>query len=153
MPTNLYGPGDNYHPENSHVIPGLIYRFHEAKINNLPIVTIWGTGTPRRELLHADDLADALIFLFSVDNPPDWINVGSGTDQSILELANLVKSVVGFEGEIQNDLSKPDGTPIKRLDVTLLEQLGWLAKISLVDGVQSTYEDFLESEKNGTLRI
>jgi GDP-L-fucose synthase len=103
--------------------------------------------------LHADDLADALIFLLSVDNPPDWINVGSGTDQSILELANLVKSAVGFEGEIQHDLSKPDGTPIKRLDVTLLEQLGWQSKISLVDGIQLTYEDFLESEKNGNLRI
>ena len=153
MPTNLYGPGDNYHHENSHVLPALIRRFHEAKLAGSSAVTIWGTGTPRRELLHADDLADALIFLLSVDNPPDWINVGSGTDQSILELTNLVKSVVGFEGEIQHDLSKPDGTPIKRLDVTLLEQLGWQSKISLVDGIQSTYEDFLESEKNGTLRI
>jgi GDP-L-fucose synthase len=98
-------------------------------------------------------LADALIFLLSVDNPPDWVNVGSGTDQSILELANLVKSVVGYEGEIKHDLSKPDGTPIKRLDVTLLEQLGWQSKISLADGVQLTYEDFLKSEKDGTLRI
>ena len=153
MPTNLYGPGDNYHHENSHVLPALIRRFHEAKLAGSSVVTIWGTGTPRRELLHADDLADALIFLFSVDNPPDWINVGSGTDQSILELANLVKSAVGFEGEIQHDLSKPDGTPIKRLDVTLLEQLGWQSKISLVDGIQLTYEDFLKSEKDGTLRI
>lgn len=153
MPTNLYGPGDNYHHENSHVLPALIRRFHEAKLAGSSAVTIWGTGTPRRELLHADDLADALIFLLSVDNPPDWINVGSGTDQSILELANLVKSAVGFEGEIQHDLSKPDGTPVKRLDVTLLEQLGWQLKISLVDGIQSTYEDFLKSEKDGTLRI
>ena len=153
MPTNLYGPGDNYHHENSHVLPALIRRFHEAKLDGSSAVTIWGTGNPRRELLHADDLADALIFLLSVDNPPDWINVGSGTDQSILELANLVKSAVGFEGEIQHDLSKPDGTPIKRLDVTLLEQLGWQSKISLVDGIQLTYEDFLKSEKDGTLRI
>ena len=110
MPTNLYGPGDNYHAQNSHVLPALIRRFHEAKKTGQSEVCIWGTGKPRRELLHADDLADALLFLLSVDNPPDWINVGTGKDQTILELANLVKSTTGFVGEITHDLTKEDGT-------------------------------------------
>lgn len=153
MPTNLYGPGDNYHHENSHVLPALIRRFHEAKLASSPAVTIWGTGKPKRELLHADDLADALIFLLSIDNPPDWVNIGSGKDQSILELATIVKSAIGFDGEIEHDLNKPDGAPIKRLDVTLMEELGWKARISLVDGIESTYREFLRTEKDGTLRI
>ncbi len=153
MPTNLYGPGDNYHHENSHVLPALIRRFHEAKLASSPAVTIWGTGKPKRELLHADDLADALIFLLSIHNPPDWVNIGSGKDQSILELATIVKSAIGFDGEIEHDLNKPDGAPIKRLDVTLMEELGWKARISLVDGIESTYGEFLRTEKDGTLRI
>jgi len=152
MPTNLYGRGDNYHSQNSHVLPALIRRFHEAKKSGLSEVCIWGTGKPRRELLHADDLADALLFLLSIENPPDWINVGTGKDQTILELANLVKNTVGFEGEITHDLTKVDGTPVKRLDVSLLDNLGWKPKISLEEGIKSTYEDFLKSEGEGSLR-
>ncbi len=153
MPANLYGPGDNYHSKNSHVLPALIRRFHEAKLEGLQEVMIWGTGKPKRELLHADDLAKALLFLLTIESPPDWINVGTGKDQSILDLAKTVKSVVGYEGKIVHDLSKPDGTPVKRLDVSLLNGLGWKAQISLHDGIESTYQDFLEREENGTLRI
>jgi GDP-L-fucose synthase len=153
MPTNLYGPGDNYHAQNSHVLPALIRRFHEAKKTGQSEVCIWGTGKPRRELLHADDLADALLFLLSVDNPPDWINVGTGRDQTILELANLVKDTTGFVGEITHDLTKEDGTPVKRLDVSLLDNLGWKARISLEEGIKSTYGDFLRCEENNSLRI
>ena len=153
MPTNLYGPGDNYHAQNSHVLPALIRRFHEAKKTGQSEVCIWGTGKPRRELLHADDLADALLFLLSVDNPPDWINVGTGRDQTILELANLVKDTTGFVGEITHDLTKEDGTPVKRLDVSLLDNLGWKARISLEQGIKSTYGDFLRCEENNSLRI
>jgi GDP-L-fucose synthase len=152
MPTNLYGFGDNYHSQNSHVLPALIRRFHEAKKSGATEVCIWGTGKPRRELLHADDLADALLFLLSIENPPDWINVGTGKDQTILELANIVKTTVGFEGEITHDLGKADGTPVKRLDVSLLDNLGWKPKISLEEGIKSTYEDFLKSEEEGSLR-
>ena len=153
MPTNLYGPGDNYHAQNSHVLPALIRRFHEAKKTGQSEVCMWGTGKPRRELLHADDLADALLFLLSVDNPPDWINVGTGRDQTILELANLVKDTTGFVGEITHDLTKEDGTPVKRLDVSLLDNLGWKARISLEQGLKSTYGDFLRCEENNSLRI
>ena len=153
MPTNLYGPGDNYHAQNSHVLPALIRRFHEAKKTGQSEVCMWGTGKPRRELLHADDLADALLFLLSVDNPPDWINVGTGRDQTILELANLVKDTTGFVGEITHDLTKEDGTPVKRLDVSLLDNLGWKARISLEQGIKSTYGDFLRCEENNSLRI
>jgi GDP-L-fucose synthase len=152
MPTNLYGPGDNYHPKNSHVLPALLRRFHEAKISGLSEVMIWGTGKPRRELLHADDLANAMLFLLSIDNPPDWINIGTGTDQSILELANIVKAVVGYEGDITHDLSKPDGTPVKRLDVSLMDELGWKAEIGLREGIESIYQDFLKRTENGSLR-
>ena len=152
MPTNLYGPGDNYHAQNSHVLPALIRRFHEAKQSGQSEVCIWGTGKPRRELLHADDLADALLFLLSVDNPPDWINVGTGKDQTILELANLVKSTTGFVGEITHDLTKEDGTPVKRLDVSLLDNLGWKSRIPLEEGIKSTYSDFLRCEENSSLR-
>jgi len=153
MPTNLYGPGDNYHAQNSHVLPALIRRFHEAKKTGQSEVCMWGTGKPRRELLHADDLADALLFLLSVDNPPDWINVGTGRDQTILELANLVKDTTGFVGEITHDLTKEDGTPVKRLDISLLDNLGWKARISLEQGIKSTYGDFLRCEENNSLRI
>ena len=152
MPTNLYGPGDNYHAQNSHVLPALIRRFHEAKKTGQSEVCIWGTGKPRRELLHADDLADALLFLLSVDNPPDWINVGTGKDKTILELANLVKSTTGFVGEITHDLTKEDGTPVKRLDVSLLDNLGWKSRIPLEEGIKSTYSDFLRCEENSSLR-
>ena len=144
MPTNLYGPGDNYHRENSHVLPALIRRFHEAKESNSSEVVIWGSGTPRRELMHVDDLAQGILFLLQQDNPPDWVNLGTGVDHSILEIANQVKEVVGFQGKISNDISKPDGMPLKRLDVSLAEKLGWKAKIPLEEGIQSAYEDFCQ---------
>jgi len=153
MPTNLYGPGDNYHLENSHVLPALINRFHDAKKKGLPEVCIWGTGKPRRELLHVDDLADALLHLLGVENPPDWVNLGTGKDQTILELAQLVCEVVGFTGEITHDLSKPDGTPIKRLDTTLMDSLGWSASITLRDGIEKTYGDYRERLREGILRL
>ncbi|MGK0189607.1 MAG: GDP-L-fucose synthase [Verrucomicrobiales bacterium] len=143
MPTNLYGPGDNYHPENSHVIPGIIRRFHEAKQAGAGSVTIWGTGKPRREFLHVDDLAAACVHLLSIENPPDWINVGSGEDLSILELATLIAEVVGFRGDILMDTTKPDGTPRKLMDVTLLRGLGWAPTIDLREGLASAYQDFL----------
>ena len=153
MPTNLYGPGDNYHPDNSHVLPALIRRFHEAKERNLNEVCIWGTGKPRRELLHADDLAVGLLHLLEVEDPPDWVNLGSGEDQTILELANVVKDVVGYTGEITHDLSKPDGMPIKRMDVRVMASLGWKANIPILDGITRTYADFRERLEDGTLRI
>jgi len=153
MPTNLYGPGDNYHPDNSHVLPALIRRFHEAKEKNLAEVCIWGTGKPRRELLHADDLAEGLLYLLTVEDPPDWVNLGSGQDQTILELAELVKDVVGYTGDITHDLSKPDGTPIKRMDVSVMASLGWKAGISIRDGITMTYADFRERLETGTLRV
>ena len=153
MPTNLYGPGDNYHPDNSHVLPALIRRFHEAKEKNLAEVCIWGTGKPRRELLHADDLAEGLLHLLAVADPPDWVNLGSGEDQTILELAKLVKDVVGYTGEITHDLSKPDGMPIKKMDVRVMASLGWKAGISIRDGITMTYADFRERLEDGTLRI
>jgi GDP-L-fucose synthase len=153
MPTNLYGPGDNYHSENSHVLPALIRRFHDAKEKSLPEVCIWGTGKPRRELLHVDDLADGLLHLLGVETPPDWVNLGTGKDQTIMALAEIVRDVVGFDGEITNDLSKPDGTPVKRLDLKVMDSLGWKASTFLKDGVESTYLDFRECLKNGTLRL
>ena len=153
MPTNLYGPGDNYHPDNSHVLPALIRRFHEAKEKNLNEVCIWGTGKPRRELLHADDLAEGLLHLLKLEDPPDWVNLGSGEDQTILELANMVKEVVGFSGEITHDLSKPDGTPIKSLDVSVMASLGWQSAIPIRDGITRTYADFRQRLKEGSLRI
>ena len=153
MPTNLYGPGDNYHSENSHVLPALIRRFHEAKLNDLDEVAIWGTGSPRRELMHVDDLASGLLFLLENESPPDWVNLGTGVDHSIQEIANLVKEVVGYEGAISNDLSKPDGMPLKRLDVSLAEKLGWKAKIRLEEGLLRTYEEFRDSLANNTARL
>ena len=152
MPTNLYGPGDNYHPENSHVLPALIRRFHEAAKANAPSVTIWGTGTPRREFLHVDDLAQALLHLCKISDPPDLVNVGTGSDISILELAQEIARVVGFEGEILTDPSKPDGTMVKRTDMDLMESTGWKASISLEQGLRSAYKEFLSETQQGVLR-
>ena len=152
MPTNLYGPGDNYHPKNSHVLPALIRRFHEAELAGTPEVTAWGSGTPRREFLHVDDLADACAFLLQRDDPPDLINVGTGTDVTIRELTELVANTTGFKGRITWDATMPDGTPRKLLDVTRLSALGWKARISLAEGLASTYQNFLAESKAGTLR-
>lgn len=140
MPTNLYGPGDNFHPENSHVLPALIRRFHHAKVNALPSVTIWGTGTPRREFLHVDDLARACLLLMEHYSGESPVNVGTGADQSILELADLIADIIGYRGQILTDPSRPDGTPQKLLDVSRLQAMGWHAGISLADGIRSTYE-------------
>jgi GDP-L-fucose synthase len=144
MPTNLYGPNDNFDLETSHVLPALIRKFHEAKVNDKDEVVIWGTGKPRREFLHVDDLADSLLFLMNNYSGDQFVNVGVGKDISILELAELIKDIVGFEGEIVNDLSKPDGTPRKLLDVTRLNDLGWVAQISLEEGIKDTYQWFKE---------
>lgn len=152
MPTNLYGPGDYYHPENSHVIPALLRRFHEAKEQGLPAVTLWGTGSPLREFLHVDDLAEAVFHLLQLENPPDWVNVGSGSDISILELAGIISRVVGFNGEIELDPTKPDGTPRKLLDISLIEETGWHPVISLEEGLTSTYQSFLSEQTTGILR-
>lgn len=147
MPCNLYGIGDNYHPENAHVIPMLIRRFHEAKEQGLKEVTVWGTGTPRREFLFADDLAEAVVFLMENKDAKDvgeFINIGSGYDMTIAEIAQLVKETVGFEGELVYDKSKPDGTPLKLMDVSRINKLGWKAKTELKDGLKIAYKDFLE---------
>lgn len=152
MPTNLYGPGDNYHLQNSHVLPALIRKFHEAKVAGRPEVTAWGTGSPRREFLHVDDLADACAFLLRRPNPPDLINVGTGTDVTIRELTEIVAAVVGFTGRIVWDASKPDGTPRKLMDVGKLTALGWRARTALRDGVAATYASFLAEQAAGTLR-
>ncbi len=152
MPTNLYGPGDNYHLQNSHVLPALIRKFHEAKTAGSPEVTAWGTGTPRREFLHVDDLADACAFLLRVENPPDWINVGTGTDVTIKELTETVAVTTGFAGKVVWDASKPDGTPRKLLDVSRLAKLGWTAKLALKDGLAKTYASFLAEQAAGKLR-
>ena len=152
MPTNLYGPGDNYHLQNSHVLPALIRRFDEARTTNKPEVVAWGTGTPMREFLHVDDLADACAFLLKQDNPPDWINVGTGTDVTIKELTESVAKVTGFSGKITWDASKPDGTPRKLMDVSQLTGLGWKARISLREGLENTYAAFLAERAAGTLR-
>lgn len=152
MPTNLYGPGDNYHPENSHVIPGLIRRFHQAKAEGADVVTIWGTGQPRREFLYVDDLAEACLHLLGIENPPDWVNVGSGQEVTIGELARLVAETVGFTGELRFDPSKPDGTPRKLLDVSLLDSLGWRARTTLRVGLTAAYEDFKRSVAASTMR-
>jgi GDP-L-fucose synthase len=140
MPTNLYGPNDNYHPENSHVLPALLRKFHEANVSQADYVTLWGTGTPRREFLHVDDLADACYFLMQEYNEPGFVNIGTGVDLPILELAQMVQRIVGFEGEIRHDLSKPDGTPRKLMDVSKLHNLGWKASIDLEAGIRSVYE-------------
>jgi hypothetical protein len=152
MPTNLYGPGDNYHPENSHVIPALIRRFHEAKKGNYPEVVIWGTGTPMREFLYVDDMASASIFVMNLDKKiytqhtepmQSHINVGFGSDVSIKELAEIIGCVVGYQGKIIFDISKPDGTPMKLMNSRRLESMGWKANVQLMDGLKIAYADFL----------
>ena len=157
MPTNLYGPGDNYHLENSHVVPALIRKFHEAKVSGSATVQVWGTGKPRREFMFVDDLADACIFLHElsyekyselVDTRQSHVNVGIGSDLSIRELASTIADIVGFSGEISFDKSKPDGTPRKLLNVEKLESLGWQAKTSLRDGLSVAYDDFLAKTSN-----
>jgi GDP-L-fucose synthase len=147
MPTNLYGSNDNYDLKNSHVLPALIRKFHEAKIKNEPEVIIWGTGKPRREFLHSDDLADACFFLMKEYDQPGFVNIGSGKDIEINELAMLIKNIIGFTGNIKHDLTKPDGTPQKLLDVTKLKTMGWVAKISLEDGIRKAYSDFLNKHQ------
>ena len=146
MPTNLYGPGDNFHLEHSHVLPALIRKFHEAKISGNPEVVMWGTGTPRREFLHVDDLADAAVHLMRTYEGEDFVNIGVGEDIPIRELAQIVAETVGFEGRIVNDTSKPDGTPRKLMDVTRLHGLGWKARIPLREGIASTYQWFLHNQ-------
>ena len=153
MPTNLYGPGDNYHEKNSHVLPALIRRFHEAKVSNAESVELWGTGTPLREFLHVDDLASACVHLLHLENPPDLVNLGSGEEVSIRELAEIVAETVGFKGKIIRDETKPDGTPRKLCDTTLLRSLGWIPKYSIKDGVKSAYESFLSELESGKIRI
>ena len=145
MPTNLYGPNDNYSLENSHVLPAMIRKFHEAKLAHQPYMELWGTGSPKREFLHADDLAAACLFLMENYQDAELVNIGTGVDVSILELAQLVKSIVGFEGEIKWDTSKPDGTPRKLMDVTKLHALGWSHSIELSKGINLAYQDFLNN--------
>lgn len=148
MPTNLFGPNDNYDLSNSHVLPAMIRKFHEAKLNTGKEVVVWGTGKPMREFLYVDDLADACYFLMENYNEPGAINVGTGSDITIGDLAHLVKRIVGFEGEIVFDTSKPDGTPKKQLNVSKINQLGWSAKIALEEGIRLSYTSFLNNWKN-----
>lgn len=148
MPTNLYGPNDNFDLETSHVLPALLRKFHEAKINAKESVTIWGTGSPRREFLYVDDLADALHFLMNNYDGNQFVNIGVGKDISIIELAELIKDIVGFEGKIVKDTSKPDGTPRKLLDVNKLHSLGWKHKIELKEGLRKTYNWFVKNYEN-----
>ena len=145
MPTNLYGPNDNYHPEHSHVLPALIRRFHEAKESGADSVTCWGTGTPLREFLYVDDLADACVYLMNTYSGNETVNLGTGKELTIKELTELVAKVIGFHGEILWDPSKPDGTPRKLLDVSKLESLGWRYRTELEDGIRLAYEDFLNN--------
>lgn len=152
MPTNLYGYNDNYHPQNSHVLPAMIRRFHEAKVEGKSEVVIWGSGRPKREFLFADDLAEACFFLMENYSEPDPINVGVGTDLTIKELAYLIKSIIGFEGEITFDFTKPDGTPRKLMDVTKLHLKGWKHKIGLEEGIKLAYQDFLDKAENVAVR-
>ena len=158
MPTNLYGPGDNYHPENSHVIPALIRKFHEAKVTNQPTVSIWGTGTPKREFLYSDDMAEACLYLMTLPHEqfepllasdrnggvPPLINVGTGEDITIKALAELIGLVVGYKGKMEFDSSKPDGTQRKLMDVSLIRSMGWCSKMKLKEGIRLSYQSFLE---------
>ena len=146
MPTNMYGPNDSYNLNNSHVLPALIRKFHDAKENNSPFVEMWGTGTPMREFLHADDLGDACVFLMNTYDGEKFVNIGSGTDLTIKDLALLIKDIVGYKGEIKHDLSKPDGTPRKLMDVSYIHSLGWKHKIELPEGIKQVYEDFKNKE-------
>ena len=152
MPTNLYGQGDNYHPQNSHVLPALIRRFHEAKRDSMPVVAIWGTGTPLREFLHADDAAAGILHLLQLESPPDWVNLGCGIDISIGDLARLVMKAVGYEGELTFDASKPDGTPRKLTDISKITATGWAPRIAIEEGVSMAYQSFLDEQAAGTLR-
>ncbi|MBR0937900.1 GDP-L-fucose synthase [Bradyrhizobium jicamae] len=147
MPTNLYGPGDNYHPEYSHVVAALIRRFHEAKLSGAASVVVWGTGTPRREFLYVDDLADACIHLMKTYSSPELVNIGTGEDIAITEFARAVAAAVGYRGEIHFDASRPDGTPRKLLDVSRLAKLGWRASTSLEDGIRLAYQAYLRETK------
>ena len=144
MPTNLYGYNDNYHPQNSHVLPALIRKFHEAKVNGAPEVSIWGSGSPMREFLFADDLADACYFLMDSYNEPNLINIGTGEDLTIKDLALLIKKTIGYDGNLVFDSTKPDGTPRKLMDVSKLHNLGWKHQVDLEQGIKLAYEDFLE---------
>ena len=148
MPTNLYGPNDNYDLEKSHVLPALLRKFITAKKNNVPAVELWGTGTPKREFLHVDDLADACLFLMETYNEKGLVNVGWGEDVTILELAQIVKRVVGYEGELKFDATKPDGTPRKLMDVTKLTNLGWKATTTLENGIKAVYDDIKNNDWN-----
>lgn len=150
MPTNLYGPNDNFDLETSHVLPALIRKFHEAKVNNQPSVEVWGTGAPLREFLYSDDLADACVYLMNTYDGNEIVNIGVGKDLPIKELAEKIKAVVGFEGEIKFDTTKPDGTPRKLVDVTKLNSLGWEAKTSLDEGLKKAYNWFLENVESVT---
>lgn len=152
MPTNLYGPGDNYHAQNSHVLPALIRKFHEAKVAGRPEVVAWGTGKPQREFLYVDELADACAFLLKLANPPDLINVGTGIEVTIKELTELVAAATGFAGKITWDATKPDGTPRKLMDGGRLTALGWQARISLREGIAKTYASFLAEQATGRWR-
>jgi len=161
MPTNLYGPGDNYHPENSHVIPALLRKFHEAQLAQAPAVTVWGTGTPRREFLHSDDMASACLHLMALaddafgpllarernDGLPPLINIGTGQDLTIAELATMVKATAGYRGDIVFDPTKPDGTPRKLMDVSRLSALGWQPRVALADGLRLAYDDYLAAAR------
>lgn len=146
MPTNLYGYNDNYHPQNSHVLPALIRRFHEAKRDNLPEVTIWGSGSPKREFLFVDDLAEACYFLMQNYSEAGFLNIGTGEDLSIKELAELIRQTIGYKGELKFDASKPDGTPRKLMDVSKLNALGWKYRTALKEGIKLAYQDFLKKE-------
>lgn len=146
MPTNLYGPNDNYNLNNSHVLPALIRKFHDAKEKSEPSVEMWGTGTPMREFLHADDMADACVYLMNNYNGEKFVNIGTGTDITIKDLALLIRKIVGYTGEIKHDLTKPDGTPRKLMDVSYLHGLGWKHKINLEEGIKLVYEDFRKKE-------
>jgi len=145
MPTNLYGPNDNYHPEHSHVLPALIRRFHEAKVNNYPEVVVWGSGAPLREFLYVDDLADACVYLMNTYSGNETVNLGTGKEVTIRELAETISQVVGYQGELRFDTSKPDGTPRKLLDVSKLEHLGWRYKTELEAGIRLAYDDYLHN--------
>jgi GDP-L-fucose synthase len=151
MPTNLYGPNDNFDLNSSHVLPALIRKFHEAKLNNAPTVEVWGTGTPKREFLYSDDLADAAIYLMNTYDGSDLVNVGMGKDISIKELAEKIGEAVGYRGEIVFNTSKPDGAPRKLVDVNRLTNLGWTAKISLDEGLEMAYTWFLENIEKNTM--
>ena len=152
MPTNLYGPNDNYHPQNSHVLPALIRRFHEAKVSKAPTVTIWGTGTALREFLYSDDLADACVFLMNHYDDSEIVNIGTGSEISIRELAHEIQHAVDYPGKIVFDTAKPDGTPRKLLDTSKLNKLGWKSSVSLTDGLKLAYADFLKQVAEGRIK-